>query len=77
MPKKLLTLAALAFAASAAVFLIAGQPDGEKSLGRPGFVRAQGGRFFVDGRPFRFVGANVSVMFRDEDRARRLVPPAG
>ena len=34
------------------------------------FVRAQGTRFVVQGRPFRFVGANVSVMYRDEDRAR-------
>jgi len=24
----------------------------------------------IDGRPFRFVGANVSVMYRDDDRAR-------
>ena len=30
----------------------------------------RGGRFVIDGRPFRFVGANVAVMFRDEDRAR-------
>jgi mannan endo-1,4-beta-mannosidase len=34
------------------------------------FVRARGNRFVIDGRPFRFVGANVSVMYRDEDRAR-------
>jgi mannan endo-1,4-beta-mannosidase len=36
----------------------------------PGFVRAQGLRFIVDGKPFRFVGANVALMYRDEDRAR-------
>ena len=71
MSKKLLALAALALSVSAAVFLIRGnKPDGERSPGRPGFVQAHGGRFFVEGRPFRFVGANVAVMFRDEDRAR-------
>ena len=68
MLKKLLLIAALALAASAAVFLFKGKPKGEQSL-RPGFVHARGGRLFVDGRPFRFVGANVAVMFRDEDRA--------
>ena len=35
-----------------------------------GIVSARGLRFILDGRPFRFVGANVSVMYRDEDRAR-------
>lgn len=38
--------------------------------GRPGFVQTDGPRFLIDGRPFRFVGANVAVMYRDEDRAR-------
>ena len=38
--------------------------------GRSGFVRASGMRFTVDGRPFRFVGANVAIMYRDDDRAR-------
>ncbi len=38
--------------------------------GRPGFVKSDGFRFVVDGKPFRFVGANVAVMYRDEDRAR-------
>jgi mannan endo-1,4-beta-mannosidase len=33
-------------------------------------VRQRGGRFFVGNRPFRFVGANVAVMYRDDDRAR-------
>jgi mannan endo-1,4-beta-mannosidase len=35
-----------------------------------GFVRAKGLRFVIDGQPFRFVGANVAVMYRDDDRAR-------
>ena len=34
------------------------------------FVRAGGTRFVVDGQAFRFVGANVAVMYREEDRAR-------
>ena len=37
---------------------------------RPGFVQTLGGKFVIDRRPFRFVGANVAVMYRDEDRAR-------
>lgn len=37
---------------------------------RPGFVSTKGSQFVIDGRPFRFVGANVAVMYRDEDRAR-------
>ena len=33
-------------------------------------MRQRGGRFFVGNKPFRFVGANVAVMYRDEDRER-------
>src|SRR5678816_4934945 len=32
------------------------------------FVKARGTRFVINGKPFRFVGANVAVMYRDEDR---------
>src|SRR5438128_2054920 len=39
---------------------------------RPGFVSAVGARFMTDGKPFRFVGANVAVMYRDDDR--RMMP---
>ena len=35
-----------------------------------GLVRPKGLRFVIDGQPFRFVGANVAIMYRDEDRAR-------
>lgn len=70
MSKRLVLIAVLALAASAAFLFIR-----ERSLaggGRPpdGFVRTRGSRFTIDGRPFRFVGANVSVMYRDDDRAR-------
>ena len=36
------------------------------------FVRQSRGRFVIGGKPFRFVGANVAVMYRDEDR--QLMP---
>jgi len=62
-----LLLAALVLVAGAAVLLvISNWPE----RGRPGFVQARNGRFVVDGRPFRFVGANVAVMYRDDDRAK-------
>jgi mannan endo-1,4-beta-mannosidase len=70
MVKKLLVIAALAVFVSAAVFLFKSSFSGEASAAKPGFVQIRGGRFVVDGRPFRFAGANVAVMFRDEDRAR-------
>ena len=63
-------LAALALSVSAAVFLFRSKLDGERHPARPGFVQMHAGRFVIDGRPVRFVGANVAVMFRDEDRAR-------
>src|ERR1044072_7184285 len=71
MSRKLIAVAALVLVASAAVlFLIASPKVGPISPATAGFVRQRGGRFFVGNRPFRFVGANVSVMFRDEDRAQ-------
>jgi mannan endo-1,4-beta-mannosidase len=70
MVKKSLVVAALAVSVGAALFLFKGRLDGEAHPAPPGFVYVRDGRFFVDGSPFRFVGANVSVMYRDEDRAR-------
>src|SRR3989442_15886203 len=70
MGKKLFVVAALALSVSAAVFLFRSKLDGERHPARPGFVQMHAGRFVIDGRPVRFVGANVAVMFRDEDRAR-------
>jgi mannan endo-1,4-beta-mannosidase len=67
MQRKYLLLAALVLVAGAAVLLvISNWPE----RGRPGFVQARNGRFVIDGRPFRFVGANVAVMYRDDDRAK-------
>ena len=36
----------------------------------PHFVTTSGTRFVADRQPFRFTGANVAVMYREEDRAR-------
>ena len=69
MSRKQLLLAALALIAGAAVLF--GISNWLRShRGRPGFVQANGARMMIDGRPFRFVGANVALMYRDEDRAR-------
>ena len=70
MNRKQLLLAASVFVAVAAVlFAIAARRNVSGTV-PAGIVRAKGLRFVVDGRPFRFVGANVAVMYRDEDRAR-------
>ncbi|HSS18620.1 MAG TPA: cellulase family glycosylhydrolase [Pyrinomonadaceae bacterium] len=65
MSKTVFLIAALVVALGAALFLFR-----DRGAAEPAFVRSQGSRFVVDGRPFRFVGANVSVMYRDDDRAR-------
>lgn len=67
--KKIFALAALALAVGAAFFLTSCRPPA-KPGGSDAFVRTRGGRFVVNGEPFRFVGANVAIMYRDEDRAR-------
>lgn len=72
MKKKLFFVAALVLVGSAAVLFLAASPATDKGPGcaRWEFARQRGGRFFVDNKPFRFVGANVAVMYRDEDRER-------
>src|SRR5436190_1803538 len=70
MSRKQLLFAVSALIAGAAVlFAISKWRDGRRR-GRPAFVYTDGARFMIDGQPFRFVGANVAVMYRDEDRAR-------
>ncbi|HAF25430.1 MAG TPA: hypothetical protein DCK93_21405 [Blastocatellia bacterium] len=70
MVKKFLLIAGLAIAAGAAFLLIQEQSASHQRAGADPFVRTRGSRFVVGGRPFRFVGANISVMYRDDDRAR-------
>ena len=69
MVKRLLLIAALTLVVGAAFFLFR-QHESSPGSRSDRFVRTRGSRFVVDGRPFRFVGANVSVMYRDEDRVR-------
>ena len=70
MKKKLIAVAALVLIASAAVLFLVASPSVDTKAASGGFVRQRGGRFFVANRPFRFVGANVAVMYRDEDREK-------
>jgi mannan endo-1,4-beta-mannosidase len=69
MVKRLLFIAALAVV-GAAFFLISQRSNSSHGSPPNAFVRTRGSRFVIEGRPFRFVGANVSVMHREEDRAR-------
>jgi Cellulase (glycosyl hydrolase family 5) len=69
MGKKMISYAALALVVGAAIFFAAQQRGGGKPTARRGFIGARGASFTLDGQPFRFVGANVAVMYRDEDRA--------
>lgn len=67
--KKFLPFAALTLAVGAALFFLAANPPAASDLSNR-FVQTRGTRFVIAGRPFRFVGANIAVMYRDEDRAR-------
>ena len=69
MNRKLIVVAALVVVGSAAVLFLVASPNSPSNTNGQ-FVHQRDGRFFVGGKPFRFVGANVAVMFRDEDRAR-------
>src|ERR1043165_6866547 len=69
MERKHLVLAAFALIAGAAVLFGISIWRGAGKRGGAGFVQSNNFRFVIDGRPFRFVGANVSVMYRDDDRA--------
>src|SRR5687768_9650025 len=69
MNKKLFVVAALVIVGSAAVLFLVASPNVATGPADQ-FVRQRGGRFFVGQKPFRFVGANVALMYRDEDRER-------
>jgi mannan endo-1,4-beta-mannosidase len=67
--RKLLLLVVLAgFLAGAAYFFFT--RTGASRAARPRFVSTSGARFVVDGRPFRFTGANTAVIYGDEERER-------
>jgi mannan endo-1,4-beta-mannosidase len=72
MKRKHIYFAAFATLVGAAIFFAAqsGRPDAQSRAARQGFVRTRGAQFVVDGKPFRFIGANVAVMYRNEDRER-------
>jgi mannan endo-1,4-beta-mannosidase len=70
MDKKLFAVAALILLGSAAVLFLVAKPNSASNTPRDQFVRQRGGRFVIGQKPFRFAGANVAVMYRDEDRAR-------
>ena len=70
MNRKLLVVAALVLVGCAAVLFLVASPNAPSNAAQDQFVRQRGGRFFVGNKPFRFVGANVAVMYRDDDRAR-------
>ena len=67
MKKKSFLVAALTLALGAAVFFCGTHPS-DRISSQDQFVRRNGSRFEIERRPFRFVGANVAVMYRDEDR---------
>lgn len=67
--KTTLIYVALAAAVGATIFFAASDPAARRVRPPRGFVERSGTRLVADGRPFRFVGANVAVMYRDEDRA--------
>jgi mannan endo-1,4-beta-mannosidase len=68
--RKSLLWVALAALLAGAAYLFFARNDAGQPGARRGFVSTRGARFLIDGQPFRFVGANVSVMYRDEDRER-------
>lgn len=61
--------AALIVVGSAAFLFLVASPNVATNSANDQFVRQRGGRFFVGQKPFRFVGANVALMYRDEDRS--------
>ncbi len=69
MGKKVIAVAALALAVGAAFFILRERAPSNSRSHLDSFVRTRGSRFVIGRRPFRFVGANVAVMYRDEDRA--------
>jgi mannan endo-1,4-beta-mannosidase len=70
MARKIFAVAALALVVGAAFFILRDREASPTHAAGDLFVRTRGSKFTVKGKPFRFVGANIAVMYRDEDRAR-------
>lgn len=69
MGKRKLSIAASIILLGAAILFATQLQTRSSSVAPRGFVTARGARFFVDGRPFRFVGANAAVIYGTEERA--------
>jgi mannan endo-1,4-beta-mannosidase len=67
--KEFVLYVALAAVVAAAICLTVRAPAAVRATPPAGFVATNGTRFIAEGRAFRFVGANVAVMYKDEDRA--------
>ena len=65
MNRKLLLAASVLVAVAAVLFAISKKRDSAWRA-PAGIVSARGIRFLLDGRPYRFVGANVAVMYRGQ-----------
>lgn len=75
MNKKLIAIAALLLISGAAVFFVVSSQRSNVPVIRrapvpAGFITTDGTRFSIDGKPFRFIGANVAIMYKEEDRER-------
>ncbi|HEY0322675.1 MAG TPA: cellulase family glycosylhydrolase [Pyrinomonadaceae bacterium] len=69
MGKRKLLIAASILLLGAAILFATQLRTGGSNPSQRGFVTTRGSRFFAGGRPFRFVGANVAVIYGNEERA--------
>ena len=71
MSRKYIQCAAFALAVGAAIFFVGKgvRNSGDSRRARTGFVSSRGTQFVINGRPFRFAGANATVTYGDDERA--------
>src|SRR5882724_9191725 len=62
MAKRIIALAALVLIMGAAFFVFRGKAAWQRTEPQKSFVQTRGTHFVIDGRPFRFVGANVPII---------------
>ena len=60
--KWFILIAALTVVLGAASFVVRDNPSGQRAESSKSFVERRGSHFAIDGRPFRFVGANVPII---------------